>query len=539
MSEGISRAGSAAPGAVRRAGVLLGLAVVEIGLVSIGHPLRDLWGDPRWWTRLAGTAHVLPAILLAAGVAIVLFGGARLRQEFTAAACGPHQWGLPLIAHLLALGAAVWTWDPAVRAPTFDLNVLAFTTAALTAAAAWALALLPVRGWVRVVVPTWDVWVVALGVAAVAVAVSRGTAGLWGDLSSPTLAVVRAVLGVFTDEVVCDPPARVVGTPAFIIRIGPECAGYEGLGLVTAFVGAFVWLRRAELQFPQALALVPVGLAAAWVANVGRIALLIGIGAGGWPAVAFGGFHSLAGWIVFNAVAVGVVALGRVWPFRAGPRRAAGRLVNPAAAYLVPFAVFLGAGLLTGAAVPDGFDRFYPVRVVLGLAALWEFRRSYARLGWSWSWSWLAAGAGVLVFAVWAGTAAVTGSLDRPSDLSGGLRALSPYWAAVWVAGRIVGGVVVAPLAEELAFRGYLLRRLRAADFEQVPPGHTSWVAIGLSSVAFGLLHGELWPAGTAAGVVYALAYGRRGRLADAVLAHAVTNALVAAAALLGFWGFW
>jgi membrane protease YdiL (CAAX protease family) len=48
------------------------------------------------------------------------------------------------------------------------------------------------------------------------------------------------------------------------------------------------------------------------------------------------------------------------------------------------------------------------------------------------------------------------------------------------------------------------------------------------SSLVFGLLHGERWPAGTAAGVLYALTLRLRGRLGDAILAHGVTNALLA-----------
>ena len=48
------------------------------------------------------------------------------------------------------------------------------------------------------------------------------------------------------------------------------------------------------------------------------------------------------------------------------------------------------------------------------------------------------------------------------------------------------------------------------------------------------------WLAGTVAGMVYALAVYRRGSLGDAVVAHAVTNALIAATVLcFGAWGLW
>ena len=61
-----------------------------------------------------------------------------------------------------------------------------------------------------------------------------------------------------------------------------------------------------------------------------------------------------------------------------------------------------------------------------------------------------------------------------------------------------------------------------------------------VSSAAFGALHGQLWPAGAVAGLVYALALKGRGRLGDAIVAHATTNALLACcASLTGNWSLW
>jgi CAAX prenyl protease-like protein len=109
----------------------------------------------------------------------------------------------------------------------------------------------------------------------------------------------------------------------------------------------------------------------------------------------------------------------------------------------------------------------------------------------------------------------------------------------VWLVFRVVGSVVTVPLAEELAFRGYLPRRLQAADFEAVPLGRFTGLSFLASSVLFGLLHGR-WLAGTLAGMFYALALYRRRDLAEPVLAHAVTNALIAAHVLAtGNWSLW
>ena len=109
-----------------------------------------------------------------------------------------------------------------------------------------------------------------------------------------------------------------------------------------------------------------------------------------------------------------------------------------------------------------------------------------------------------------------------------------------WLALRVLGAVVAVPIAEELAFRGYLMRRFVQEDFDRVSPAAVTIFAIVASSLAFGVLHGEWWLAGTLAGIVYAAAYLRRGSIGDATVAHATTNALIAAAVLgAGQWHLW
>jgi CAAX prenyl protease-like protein len=109
-----------------------------------------------------------------------------------------------------------------------------------------------------------------------------------------------------------------------------------------------------------------------------------------------------------------------------------------------------------------------------------------------------------------------------------------------WLATRIAGAVVTVPIAEELAFRGFGLRRLMDEDFEAVPWRAWNWLALGGSSVFFGLMHGGLWLAGIAAGLIYGGMMLRRGHLGDAIGAHATTNALLAAYVLAtNRWDLW
>ena len=111
----------------------------------------------------------------------------------------------------------------------------------------------------------------------------------------------------------------------------------------------------------------------------------------------------------------------------------------------------------------------------------------------------------------------------RDGAIADALARMPRAWAWVWLAARAIGSVIIVPVAEELAFRGYLTRRLIAADFQAVPEGRFTWPSFLLSSLLFGLLH-QRWLAGTVAGMAYALAYYRRGKLIDAIWAHAMTN---------------
>jgi exosortase E/protease (VPEID-CTERM system) len=275
-------------------------------------------------------------------------------------------------------------------------------------------------------------------------------------------------------------------------------------------------------------------LAAAFLLNSARIAALILIGNAGAAGIALGGFHSQAGWISFNLVALGlVVSLRHVpWIARTAPAAvpADDCADNRSALYVLPFLAILAAGMVSRAFTAQ-FEWLYPLRLLAVAWALFRYRKQYRTF--DWSFGWLAPIAGTAVFGLWI-------ALDRlsPTPATSGI---SPGHGAAWVAWlvfRTLGATVTVPIAEELAFRGFLLRRFDSSDFQTVTSA--SWFAIVLSSVAFGLLHGERWLAGTIAGVIYAAALLRRRSIGDAIAAHATTNALIAGWVLIGGqWQLW
>jgi exosortase E/protease (VPEID-CTERM system) len=349
---------------------------------------------------------------------------------------------------------------------------------------------------------------------------------------------VEGVLRLVFADVRTEPAGRVIGARNFVVHVAPNCSGYEGFGLVAAVIGCYLWLCRRTLRFPAALLLLPLGLVASWALNVLRIAVLISVGALGWPVVAVNGFHTQAGWLAFNAIALGLIMVSRrssLFSRRedAGPHPARGP--NPAAPFLVPLLAIVGVSMVTAAVAADGIDRLYALRVIAVGFVLWAYRAAYGALGWSWSWH--AVGVGLAVYGVWIGLE----FLFPPGEsATGDPFTLPAVERRVWFVCRVVGAVVLIPIAEELAFRGYLLRRLQGDELDTDMAGRLNWFAVLASSLLFGLLHPGRWVAGTLAGILFAWAFCRRGRLTDAILAHAVANAVLAGYVLTTRqWALW
>ena len=77
-------------------------------------------------------------------------------------------------------------------------------------------------------------------------------------------------------------------------------------------------------------------------------------------------------------------------------------------------------------------------------------------------------------------------------------------------------------------------------DVERVSLRRLSVVAVLVSSLAFGLMHGKMWLAGTLAGVVFCVVAKMRGRLGEAVAAHATANLTIAVWVLVrGDYSLW
>jgi exosortase E/protease (VPEID-CTERM system) len=369
------------------------------------------------------------------------------------------------------------------------------------------------------------------------------TLGLWDRLGPITLDAVAAMLGLLVSPIYFDPSEAAVGTEEFWVRVLPICSGYEGIGLILVFLSAYLACFRERFRFPHALLVVPLAMLAVWLLNVVRIVMLILVGHAGYPDIAIGGFHSKAGWLFFCAVALAAVWFTqRLRWFASDPSAPAVATVNPSAPFLLPLLAVVATALATGLFV-DSVDYFYPLRVAAGLLVLAWYRQDYAtglrlHLRGRSIFSWHAVGIGVAVYALWIAVSAWSepyGSQSPPEPIF----ELDTPLLAVWIIGRVLGSVLVIPIVEELAFRGFLLRRLVASDFSKVPYTQWHWPAVLISSLAFAAVH-QQWVGGFAAGVLYCYAQSRRGLPSDAMVAHATTNALIAVQVLgAGHWSLW
>jgi exosortase E/protease (VPEID-CTERM system) len=478
-------------------------------------------------------------VALAAATALFAYvrGGEKLKAADAAISSMPvrPRWVLAhvlLAACLIPLSFSLYRDDasPLPFAAIVSLWILIGGVSALSISVAMA----PWRLWRQAAAALGTLWWYAVIAALLSASAIHLSQRLWGLTGTLTFNLVRQVLLPVIPMLRADPATHVLSTDRFSVEVSEICSGLEGVGLILAFSGAWLLYFRREYIFPRALLLIPAGVAAIFCLNVLRIAALILIGNAGFNDVAVYGFHSQAGWIAFIAVACGLVLLSRrsSWLNRtAAQHDASPTMHNPTAAYLMPLLAVLAAGSISRA-FSGSFEFFYPLRVVAGLLMLARYRRTLAAVDWRCSWRGPAVGA--CIFLVWIIAAHF---LLPPSAMPDKLAALPAALRGFSIANRIFGSVLIVPIAEELAYRGFLMRRLTMADFESVPFRSVRWPALAVTAVVFGLAHGALWLPGIVAGLAYGLLVVRRGRLGEAVAAHALTNGLIAFSALQ--WGQW
>jgi exosortase E/protease (VPEID-CTERM system) len=420
-------------------------------------------------------------------------------------------------------------WPLSLLAPLWLVVALGSVYSLLVGLAPWSI-------WAEAAASLGKLWLYAGAAAAVGSSAMQWSQRLWAPTARITFQMVDLVLRPLIPTLHSDASTQILDTGRFAVQVSELCSGLEGAGLLLAFCCAWLIFFRREYYFPRALIIIPAGLALLFGLNVLRIAVLVLIGDAGHPDVAIYGFHSQAGWIAFNGTAGGIAYLSHRSAWFNRTAGAAPRAVgdNATGAYLLPLLAILAAGMLSHAA-SGKFETLYPLRLLAAVVALvycWPKLRSV-----DWRFSWRGIVCGIAVFALWLGAAQW---LARSAPMPEGLASLSPVGRNLWILARALSGILTVPIAEELAYRGYLMRRIQSADFETLPFSTVGLAGVLVSSLAFGIAHGAWWLPGVAAGLVYAVLLKRTGRLGEAIAAHATTNALIAVWVLgLQQWQLW
>ncbi len=211
---------------------------------------------------------------------------------------------------------------------------------------------------------------------------------------------------------------------------------------------------------------------------------------------------------------------------------------SPIGIRVVPFVVFI---LLTALQGTSGQRRFwiYGAKTLVGAWMIWVARPHIPEMRWRLSLEAIVVGIGI--FVLWVGLDPFYPkftSLEKPWNPFAQFGQGSGFaWA--FVAVRLVGSAVIVPPLEEVFYRSFLYRYLASPDFEKAPLHKLNWIPFLVCAAIFGFGHYQ-WLAGIVCGLAYQGLVIRKGRLGDAMTAHAVTNALLGVWVVWrGVWQFW
>lgn len=193
--------------------------------------------------------------------------------------------------------------------------------------------------------------------------------------------------------------------------------------------------------------------------------------------------------------------------------------------------------------VPSGiFLYLYPLKAVTAAAAVVIYRKGYHEIDLAHLKNLknfiISVATGGAVFILWINLDWVVPGQPHATAFNPNLFT-DPSIRFFMTAMRITGAVVVVPVIEELFWRSFLIRYLLNHRFYEVPVGSFSWFSFIAVSILFGLEH-HFFVAGLAAGIIYNLLLYFTKSIAHCIVAHAVTNLILAVYVLAnGAWHYW
>jgi uncharacterized protein len=160
---------------------------------------------------------------------------------------------------------------------------------------------------------------------------------------------------------------------------------------------------------------------------------------------------------------------------------------------------------------------------------------------------WASIGVGVAVFAIWIAPEVIfpgyRNSVLFSNSILGQIHsslpaaALRSPWVLVW---RTARAALIVPIVEELFWRAWLMRWLIDKDIRRVALGTYAPLAFWATAILFASEHGPYWDVGLITGVIYNAWMIRTKSVADCIVMHAVTNAVLSVYVIAsGNWQYW
>lgn len=213
--------------------------------------------------------------------------------------------------------------------------------------------------------------------------------------------------------------------------------------------------------------------------------------------------------------------------------------------YTAPFLAFVGM-MAVERLIPLPPQWLYPVRFLIVTSLIGALSWPYLSFRPSAPLAGIAIG--VAVFVIWVAPDVLFGDsyrhhwLFENSFTGAAVSSSAPHLKANlgYILLRSFSSALVIPILEELFWRGWMMRWLIDNDFLTVPLGKYVPSAFWIVALLFASEHGPYWEVGLAAGIVYNWWMVRTRNLADCILAHGVTNAVLSAYVVVtGQWQYW
>ncbi len=222
---------------------------------------------------------------------------------------------------------------------------------------------------------------------------------------------------------------------------------------------------------------------------------------------------------------------------------------SPAKPRIAPFVIFLALTWIQGKFGPASVYWIYALKTFVGAWLIWATLPLVKEMRYCVSREAILVGVGV--FIMWIGLDPLLKLIGLPNSypkLAGsdaepwnphvffGANTLAA-WSFILI--RTFGSTLVVPALEEVFYRSFLYRYVAKPRFHEVSFVYFAWTPMLVTAAIFASTHND-WLAALFCGMIYQGLVLKKGRLGDAMTAHAITNFLLALyVVIFNQWRFW